>query len=270
MTLFRRPVLVVSCLGAAAAFAAFWGHVGSVAEASRSAGRSALKMPVAGAQSEVKSETPAQVAKAKQAAQIAAAAVKLAARVAEIESQPQEQGYVAQCAMVAWAACDPVAAGEWLNAHKTSPHFASFARAYAVQAAVDDSAAARKWAALADAAPRPRSFLEMGLYGSLESTIRGVEEMMSRPSSPEGSAPSNAQTAQDATAVSWHATVPVLAEYHPVLVRMAEGAEPVIMMQPFNPMACRPCHGTLQVPEKVMVMSGDGTLRPESSVAATP
>ena len=169
--------------------------------------------------------------------------------------------------MVAWAACDPAAAGEWLNAHKSSRHFAAFARAYAVQIAVDDPAAARQWAALVGAAPRrPINLMEMGQYGPIEHTIRAVEHMMSGSSPADNPAPAKGLMVPGANGVRG---APLLDEYVPVLVRIAAGTEPVIMMKPLDPLACHPCHqGTWQVPAQVMVIDTNGMLCPESTMAA--
>ncbi len=173
----------------------------------------------------------------------AAAPEKALTWLDRIASRPGFPRHEAEAAMAQWGATDPGAAGDWLNAHRNSPAFKEYVWAYAMNLAVENPDAARKWAALLPPEAPPTAHPVNGLTwqtagpfpggipgqaaGTLAQHIDAAAGLLSARNQPPAAADP--------------ASPPVIAQngfrmrYNAVLVRESPGAEPTVRMVPRSP-----------------------------------
>lgn len=160
-----------------------------------------------------------------------------------LASRPGFPRSAAEAAMSQWVATDSGAAGDWLNAHRTSPAFTEYVWAYAMNLAVEDPDAARQWAALLPPEVSPPVQTVNGFtwqagggfpgeipsqsLGTLAQHIDAAAGLLSARNRPPPAAATEAP--------------PVVAQnvfkmrYSAVLVREFPGAEPTVRMVPRSP-----------------------------------
>ncbi len=156
-----------------------------------------------------------------------------------LEGLAARQGFPrqeAEAAMAQWVATDSGAAGDWLNAHRSSPAFKEYVWAYAMNLAVENPDAARQWAALLPAEASPTVQTVNGIawqkvdpfaggipgqsFGTLAQHIDAAAGLLSARNQPATASP------------------PVVAQnffrprYNAVLVRESPGTEPTVRMVP--------------------------------------
>jgi hypothetical protein len=135
--------------------------------------------------------------------------------------------------MSKWAAGDPVAAGEWLNAHRDSPAAPAFIEAYTASIAGDDPAAARQWIAQLPETPVPQTNAGW-IPPDAPPSRTALEHLVSLAEISALALDDPARAVALAGALPGNA-VPGLMNYRITLVREAPGERPVPRFTPVSP-----------------------------------
>ena len=177
------------------------------------------------------------------AAFTAAAPEKALTWLDRLASRPGFPHSVAEAAMAQWVATDSGAAGDWLNAHRTSPAFKEYVWAYAMNLAVENPDAARQWAKLLPPEVAPVTQTVNGYTWESSGQFAG-----GNPGNPVGSLAQHIEAAAGILSAR-NQPPPVAGTEHPAvvwqnvfklryiayLVRESPGAEPTVRMVPRSP-----------------------------------
>ncbi len=156
-----------------------------------------------------------------------------------LASRPGFPRSAAEAAMAQWVATDSGAAGDWLNAHRNSPAFKEYVWAYAMNLAVENPDAARKWAALLppESATTVQTVNGMA-WQNVGPIAGGIPGQGFGTLAQHIDAAAGLQSARNQPATP---SPPVVAQnffrprYNAVLVRESPGAEPTVRMVLRNP-----------------------------------